>query len=300
MSFGVQSAGLFGTSTSTGDSTSNSLRPFADLDLTEDQRTQIRAIFKTAKADGLSQSQIQDQINAILTPTQLATLQSDLANASSSSTSSTSGATSGPHGPPPNGNPFSDPNGPFANLNLTSDQQTQIAQLLSDAKSQGLSIDQVNAKIKALLTTTQQATFATDLQNLPPPPGGPQDASSSSDSSDPLANLALTSDQKSQIDQILQAAQTNGTAQADVLAQIQNVLTSAQQSAFLGDVQTAQASVSGQSQSGYGGTSASSSTSSSSFATIAGSGLTETDIKNQVAAATSLILQQFASDVAFA
>jgi Spy/CpxP family protein refolding chaperone len=207
MSYGVQSAGLFG-STSQTDGTSNSLRPLANLDLTEDQRTQIRSIFKTAKTDGSTQAQVQQQILAILTPTQQTQFQNTIAAQSTGSADSV---------PPPN--------------------------------SQGSSSD-----------------------------------------GDPLSNLGLTSDQKSQIDTILENAQTNGTSQSDVLAQIGAVLTPTQQSAFLQDVQTAQAIVSGQSQSGSGGTSASSP---SAFANT----LTENAVQNQVAAATSLILKQFQNEV---
>jgi Spy/CpxP family protein refolding chaperone len=298
LSYGVQSAGLFGSTSQTDGTTSVSLRPFANLDLTEDQRKQIRSILKTADSEGLSQAEIQQEISAILTPDQQTTLQNDLAtlsssnsnsNSSSTSAGSTSSTQSAPSAPP-GGNPFADPNGPFANLDLTSSQQSQIASILQSAQSQGLSFDQVNAKISAVLTTSQQATFASDLQNLPPPPG----AQNSSSTNDLLANLNLTTDQESQIESILKDAQTNGTSQADVLAQIEGVLTPAQQTAFLQDVQTAQAIVSGQSQTGSGGTSSSST--SSSTAKLS-NGLTLTDIQNQVAAATSLILQQFQHDL---
>jgi Spy/CpxP family protein refolding chaperone len=285
MSYGIQSAGLFG-STSTDGSSSISLRPFANLDLTEDQRKQIRSILKNADGEGLSQAQIQQQINAILTTTQQTTLQSDIAALNSnSSTGSNTGSTGTAGSPPPKGgNPFADPNGPFANLDLTSSQQTQIAQILQSARSQGLTLDQINTKIDAVLTSSQQATFETDLENLPQPPNG-----QSSSANDLLANLNLTSDQQSQIDSILKSAQSNGTSSADVLTQIEAILTPAQQSTLLQDVQTAQAIVSGRSQTGNGGTSASSATLSN--------GLTETDIQNQVAAATSLILKQFQNDV---
>jgi Spy/CpxP family protein refolding chaperone len=288
LSYGVQSAGLFGSSSQTGGSTSNSLRPFANLDLTEDQRKQIRSVLKTGDSQGLSQSEIQQQINAILTPTQQSTLQSDLASLTTPSSSSSSSTQSTQSAPPPGGgNPFTNPNGPFANLNLTSDQQSQITAILKNGKSQGLTHDQINAQIDAVLTTSQQATFTTDVQNLPQPPG----SQSTTNTNDPLANLGLTDDQKSKIDTILQNAQANGTSQADVLAQINAALTPTQQSAFLQDVQTAQAIVSGQSQSGSGGTS------SSSTATLT-NGVTELDVQNQIAAATSLILQQFGHDVA--
>lgn len=281
MSYGVQSASLFGSTSQPAGSSTTSLRPFANLNLTEDQRTQIRSIFQNAKTQGLSQSEVQQEINAILTPAQQSTLQSTLAAQSSAAGGTSSSSTQ------PGGNLFSNPNGPFANLNLTADQQSQISQIIKDGKSQGLTRDQMNAQISAVLTTSQQATFATDLQNLPSQPGA---QSSSSSSSDLLSNLGLTSDQKSKIDTILQNAQANGTSQSAVLAQINAALTPAQQSAFSQDVQTAQAIVSGQSQSGSGGTSSTSTTALS-------NGLTETDVQNQIAAGTSILLQQFQSEV---
>jgi Spy/CpxP family protein refolding chaperone len=116
MSYGVQSAGLFGSTSQTG-GTSNSLRPFANLDLTEDQRTQIRSIFKTAKADGSTEAQVQQQILAILTPTQQTTLQNNIAAQTTSSPS----ASSAPPPPPPGS---SSSNDPLSNLGLTSDQKS--------------------------------------------------------------------------------------------------------------------------------------------------------------------------------
>ena len=285
MSYGVQSASLFGSSSQTGSSTS--LLQFANLDLTEEQREQIRSIFKTAKSEGLSDAEIQQQISAILTTTQQTAYQADVAaqNSSQSTQSSQSSQSAPPQQPPggPGGNPFTDPNGPFANLDLTSTQQTQIASILKNGQAQGLSFDQINAQISAILTTSQQATFATDIQNLPPPPGS---QNGSSTLGNLLSNLNLSSSQQSQINTILQNASSDGLSQSDVLTQIETVLTPAQQSALLQDVQTAQAYVSGQSQSGSGGTTATLS-----------NGVSETDIQNQIAAATSLILQQFQSNV---
>jgi hypothetical protein len=198
MSYGVQSAGLFGTSSTDG-STSNSLRPFSGLDLTEDQRTQIRSIFKNAKSEGLTQDQVEQEIESTLTPTQLATYQSNLttisaestdsSDSSSSSSSSTSSAASSSSlsaqgaPPPPGGNPFTGPNGPFANLNLTSDEQSQISQILQNAQSEGLSFSQVNSQISAILTTAQQSTFSSDLANVPAPTGANGSSSSSTGSS---------------------------------------------------------------------------------------------------------------------
>jgi Spy/CpxP family protein refolding chaperone len=224
----ISSTSLFGNvATTTSTATSNSLRLFSDLDLTEDQRTKIRSIFKNATSQGLSQSEIQSQINAVLTPAQLTKFEDDIASAAASNSTGSDAAQKNQGPPPAGGNPFADPNGPFANLNLTSDQQTQIAKIFADAKSQGLKFDQINAKISAILTTSQQATFTTDLQNLPAPPSAPGSS----------------------------------------------------------DASTASASVSGQSQSGSDGT------------TTSSSGVTETDIQNQIAAATSLVLKQLQYDL---
>lgn len=68
MSFGVQ-----GVSASLGAAqgdASTGLRPFANLDLTSDQRSQIRQILTTARSAGTSEAQMQNQINAVLTPQQ--------------------------------------------------------------------------------------------------------------------------------------------------------------------------------------------------------------------------------------
>jgi Spy/CpxP family protein refolding chaperone len=286
----VASSSLFATTVAT--TTSTSLRPFANLNLSEDQRSQIRSIFQQAKSQGLSQTQVQQAINAVLTPDQQAQLQSDIqqfGQGASASTSATSSTQAPPHGTPPN--PFTDPNGPFANLNLTSSQQSRIASILSSAKSQGLSFDQINAQISALLTPAQQTAFTGDLQNLPQP--GAQNGQSGA-STDLTANLDLTDTQKSQIDAILQQGQAGTLSQAQVLSAIQGVLTPAQQTALSHDVQTAQTQLSGHRHHGNGGASSSTSTS---VATLP-NGLTEADIQNQIAAATSVILNQLQNDVA--
>ena len=304
----VASSSLF--STTIANTTTSSLRPFANLDLTESQRTQIRAIFQQAKTQGLSQTQIQQQINAVLTPAQQTTLQNDISQFQSqqnldttgnaTGTSSTTPSSSATQTPP---NPFSDPNGPFANLDLTTSQQSQIAQILQTAISQGLSPTQINSQIAAILTTSQQSTFQSDLQNLPqggPPPSGTNGSSSTSASStstsDPLDNITLTTTQQSQIDQILQQAQSGTITQADALAQITNLLTPAQQTLLQHDEQTAQTQVSGRRHSG--GDSTSTGTSSTTSVATLPNGVTETDIQNQVAAATSLILNQLQAEVA--
>ena len=79
MSFGVQ--GVTGSQQPDGSSPATGLRRFANLNLSEDQRTQIRAILKNAKSQGLAPSAVQSQINAILTPAQQQTLQADVQKA---------------------------------------------------------------------------------------------------------------------------------------------------------------------------------------------------------------------------
>lgn len=55
-----------------------SLQPFSNLDLTEAQRASLRSIFTTAKQSGAPQADVQQQVNAVLTPAQQQTLTSDL------------------------------------------------------------------------------------------------------------------------------------------------------------------------------------------------------------------------------
>jgi Spy/CpxP family protein refolding chaperone len=55
-----------------------SLAPFSNLDLTEAQRTKLRSIFQAAKKDGESRSDVQSQVNSILTPAQQQTFASDV------------------------------------------------------------------------------------------------------------------------------------------------------------------------------------------------------------------------------
>jgi hypothetical protein len=89
-----------------------SLRPFANLNLTDDQASQIRTILQTAQAQGTSPTDVQTQINAVLNPQQHQTLQNDLAaqktgghhhgghhHHSSSSATSTSATTAAPANP---------------------------------------------------------------------------------------------------------------------------------------------------------------------------------------------------------
>lgn len=132
--------------------------------------------------------------------------------------------------------PFSNPNGPFANLNLTTDQTNKIDSILSTAKSQGLSFAQVNSQINQVLTPQQQQTLQSDLQQVKAHhghhhhgSGGSSSTPSSSNSPSLLSQLDLSSDQQTQIGQLVQNAQSSGTSPSTLLSQIGNVLSSSQQ-----------------------------------------------------------------------
>jgi hypothetical protein len=67
-----------GTDATTSANDAPNLRPFANLNLTDDQTSQIRTILQNGQSQGLSQTDIQNQINNVLTPQQQQTLQTDL------------------------------------------------------------------------------------------------------------------------------------------------------------------------------------------------------------------------------
>jgi hypothetical protein len=97
---------------------------------------------------------------------------------------------------------------------------------------------------------------------------------------------------------VLQEAQAGTITQSDALAQITNLLTPAQQSLLQHDEQTARTQVSGRRSNGGDSTSTASTSTTTPVATLP-SGVTETDIQNQVAAATSVILNQLQAEVAY-
>lgn len=122
--------------------------------------------------------------------------------------------------------PFDDPNGPFANLNLTPEQQQQIQQIFSQNSNSGSQTPtQLFSQVESVLTPQQQQTLKNDLETM----HHRHHQGGSGSSSNPLSQLDLTSSQQSQISQILQSAQTNGTSTSDILTQIDNVLTPSQQ-----------------------------------------------------------------------
>jgi Spy/CpxP family protein refolding chaperone len=85
MSFGVQGVNDPLAAAQQDSSSSTSLRPFSNLNLTSDQRTQIRSILSNAQSQGTSEAQVQSQINAVLTPQQQQTLQANLQQGQGSS-----------------------------------------------------------------------------------------------------------------------------------------------------------------------------------------------------------------------
>jgi Spy/CpxP family protein refolding chaperone len=125
--------------------------------------------------------------------------------------------------------PFADPNGPFANLNLSAQQQQQIQAIFSQNSQSGSQTPtQLFQQVENVLTPQQQQTLKTDLETLSSHHNHHHHGSDSS-STNPLSQLDLTSGQQAQINQILQTAQTNGGSSSDVISQIDNVLTPAQQ-----------------------------------------------------------------------
>lgn len=77
---GIQSVSVSAAQTyaSVGSQSQQSLQPFANLDLTEAQRTQLRSIFTAAKHSGSSPSDVQQQVDSVLSPAQQKTLAQDI------------------------------------------------------------------------------------------------------------------------------------------------------------------------------------------------------------------------------
>jgi hypothetical protein len=178
--------------------TQQSLQPFANLDLSEAQRTSLRSIFTNAKKTGESQADVQKQVDALLTTAQQKTLAADIKAGPNPGSSSPSAA---PH-----------TGSPFANLNLSSTQSASIASILASAKQSGASRADVQKQIDAVLTTAQQQTLASDIQaHQPPPNAAAAGASASADSaSDAASSDAASTSSSSSVD----AAVTNVQNQA--------------------------------------------------------------------------------------
>ena len=123
--------------------------------------------------------------------------------------------------------PFADPNGPFANLNLSAEQQQQIQQIFSsNSGSSAQTPTQLFSQVESVLTPQQQQTLQTDLETHAH--HHHHHAGGSSESTNLLSQLNLTSAQQTQVDSILQTAQQSGSS-TNVLSQIADVLTPAQQ-----------------------------------------------------------------------
>ncbi|MDB5041436.1 MAG: hypothetical protein JWN27_2162 [Candidatus Eremiobacteraeota bacterium] len=184
----------------------------------------------------------------------------------------------------------------FAGLNLTEQQRTQMRSILQNAKSQGTSQADVQKQLEQVLTPTQQAQFSASQA------AQTSQSTQSSQATPPLfANLNLTADQQTKIDAIIADAKTNGTSSTDVKSQIDAVLTDSQKTQLASNVQNARASGSGHHRhhGGGGGTDATSSTTSAdtTASTTSSSGLTATDMQNQVLAALSVLTKYVQSQV---
>jgi Spy/CpxP family protein refolding chaperone len=126
------------------------MRSLSNLNLTESQRSQIRSIMQSARQNGTSQADVQSQIASVLTPTQQATYQSDLQQQAQTTSGTSESQTQ---------------SNPFANLNLTAQQQQQISTTLQNAQSQGTDPKELRSQIASVLTPSQQTTFQSDVQN---------------------------------------------------------------------------------------------------------------------------------------
>jgi hypothetical protein len=141
---GIQGTSLTGGLSPDGTSGgSQTLRPFANLNLTEDQRTKIRSILQQAKAQGLSAADVQKQINGVLTTDQQTTLQSDVQKAQSAPSghhhhhhgsgggpaSSSSSSSSAEDGSTPTGTTATDPTTLASGLTATDVQNQARAAL---------------------------------------------------------------------------------------------------------------------------------------------------------------------------
>jgi Spy/CpxP family protein refolding chaperone len=145
------------------------------------------------------------------------------ANPTSASTSSTNASPAS----------ISSASDPFSNLNLTTTQQQQIAQVDQDLQNGTITPDLAQSQLTSILTPQQQQTLQTDIQNLQAAHQHHSRHHHSSGSA--LSQLGLTSDQQSQISQIIQSAQTEGTSPNDVLSQIEKALTPAQQQQLISE-----------------------------------------------------------------
>jgi hypothetical protein len=182
----------------------------------------------------------------------------------------------------------------FANLGLSEEQRTKMRSILQNAKSQGTSQADVQQQLEQVLTPDQQAQLKAAQTAQPTQPANSAPGL--------FANLNLTADQKTKIDTILADAKTNGTSNADVKTQIDAVLTDAQKTQLATNVQNARAAGSGRHHhhdgggaDGTGGSSAASTTASTS--TTSSSGVTATDLQNQVLAALSVLTKYVQSQV---
>lgn len=171
----LQSGSLYGAATDgSSDSTATSFRSLTGLNLTSEQRQNIRSIFQNAQSTNLSPSDVASQITAVLTPDQTTQFQSAqnasaAQNSSSSQTSQAGGAPPAGHGGHGghSGHKGSDP---FADLDLSSSQQSQISAIFNSASTS--SPQQIQTAIDNVLTPAQLSTLQSEQPPSPPPSSG--------------------------------------------------------------------------------------------------------------------------------
>ena len=134
--------------------------PFSNLNLTSTQQQQVQQVIQDLQSGTIAPSLAQSQINAILTPQQQQTLQTDLQQIKgahhhhhggghhhhSSSTSTASSSAS-----------------PLSQLDLTDSQETEIDGIVQAAQAGGTSPTDILRKINGILTTSQQQKLASLL-----------------------------------------------------------------------------------------------------------------------------------------
>ena len=155
-------------------SETTNLRQFANLDLTEDQRTKLRSIAQSAKTSGISASDLQSEIDGVLTPDQQAKLKTDMASA-------------GHSGPPPSGPP---PSGPPPSMSVSASNNLATAANASGSSTtatiNGLTSEDLQNQTAAANSLTQQ-----QLLNAQPHSDVVRGSENRPPDVNPLANSAL-------------------------------------------------------------------------------------------------------------
>lgn len=109
---------------------------------------------------------------------------------------------------------------PFANLNLSSTQQTQMQSILGNAQSQGESFSQVQNQVQHVLSPAQQQTLQTDLAQLKGHHSGHHHGQDGADESSATADVLSPNYGASTAEASNTDAMVNGLTAADLQSQI--------------------------------------------------------------------------------